>query len=117
MHLLPHKISRPQYFTIRTILVNVTSHPALHNLTKEIKEYEAGPGKMYASLAALARVCGLSLHEWVLNTWAPFRSDLLIGHLVGGMSEVEVSATRKLLGAPESAMTHSLMFFQLKSMV
>ena len=52
LHLYPCKTMRPLCFTMHPILVNVTSHPALHNFTTESNECEARPGMMWPSRAA-----------------------------------------------------------------
>ena len=57
VHLLPLSIIRPKCFTWQSIFVNVTSHPALHSFTTDIRECDANPGMMCPSLA-LVGSCG-----------------------------------------------------------
>lgn len=44
VHLLPVSTIRPLYLTLQSIFVNVTSHPALHNVTTDIRDRDANPG-------------------------------------------------------------------------
>ena len=62
VQLLPLSIIRLEFFTWQSIFVNVTSNPALHSFTTDIRECDANPGMMCPSLA-LVGICGrFSVH-------------------------------------------------------
>ena len=50
VHLLPLSIILPKCFTWQSIFVNVTSHPALHSFTTDIRVCDANPEMMCPSL-------------------------------------------------------------------
>ena len=62
VHLLNLGIIRPKCFTWQSIFVNITSHPALHSFTTDIRECDANPGVMCPSLALVVSCGRFSVH-------------------------------------------------------
>jgi hypothetical protein len=48
VHLLPQRITLPQYMIVHPILVKMTSQPASHRVTMEMREWEARLGMIWA---------------------------------------------------------------------
>ena len=57
---------------VQLILVKVTLHPALHNLTTDSSEWLAKPGRIWPILAVPGRSGIFKLHVCVDLTYAPF---------------------------------------------
>ena len=94
-HLRPQSITCPRYLTTQPILVNVTSHPALHNFTTDNSECVASPG-MTCAILALAGNAGIgSWHVWVDLIRSPFGSCTDIGIVASMTSFVGAFARRK----------------------
>lgn len=110
VHLCPQMIDFPLYFMLHPILLNVISHPALHSVTTETREWEDRFGSMCASLARSGRVWSLSRQVCVEQTMSPFGSLARMGAFVGVISVAGAAVVRKWLLAPESRMAHSCMF-------
>jgi hypothetical protein len=68
MHFLPHIIVRPRCVMVHPILVNSTSHPALHSVTTLIRECDAKPGMMWAMRAVAGRLGRSNVPVWVDHT-------------------------------------------------
>ena len=62
VHFQPQSTVRPLYVTKHPIFVNLTSHPALHSLVVDIREWLAKPGMIWASLAAAGSLGRSSMH-------------------------------------------------------
>ena len=101
VHLLPLSTTLTKCFTWQSILVNVTTYPALHIFTTYIRECDANPGMMWPSLA-LVWSCGrVSVHVWVEDTHTPSGSLTLSGLVAGVILVICAVVTRKWLVAPE----------------
>jgi hypothetical protein len=55
VHLCPQMIVRPRYIMVQLIFVKVTVHPALYMVTTERREWDAGPGMIWAARAPAGR--------------------------------------------------------------
>ena len=55
VHLCPQTIVRPRYTMMQLIFVKVTGHPTLHMVTTERREWDAGPGMIWAAHAPAGR--------------------------------------------------------------
>ena len=117
VHFRPQSITRPRYLTTQPILVNETSHPALHNFTTDNRECAASPG-MTCAILALAGSAGIgSWHVCVDLILSPFGSCTDIGVIASMTSFAGAVAKRKWLVAPESKIAQSLISSSWKSIV
>ncbi len=82
LHFRPQTMVRPQYLTVHPILVKCTSHPALHIVTTDSREWEARPGTMWAARASCGRVEMSSVHVCVECTRSPLGRRTMIGAVV-----------------------------------
>jgi len=95
VHFRPQSIICPRYLTTQPILVNETSHPALHNFTTDNKECAASPG-MTCAIRALAGSSGIgSWHVCVDLILSPFGSCTDIGVTASMTSSAGAFAKRK----------------------
>ena len=95
VHLYPCNTMRPLCFTTHPILVNVTSHPALHSLTTDSNEWEERPGMMCASFAASGRFGMLRVQVCEEDTFPPSGRVTTRGLEVGCRFVVGAAKTRK----------------------
>ena len=106
VHFLPHIMVLPLYLMVHPILLKVTSHPALHSVTTEMREWEARVGRMCAIPALSGNPSMVSSHVWVEQMRSPFGSVARIGVTVGCLFVPGAVVVRKWLLAPESTMAH-----------
>jgi hypothetical protein len=85
VHLLPQRITLPQYMIVHPILVKTTLQPALHRVTTEMREWEARPGMIWACCTEAGRAEILRVHVCMECTRSPFGSRAMMGFLVGRM--------------------------------
>ena len=95
VHFCPQSITCPRYLTTQPILVNETSHPALHNFTTDNRECAASPG-MTCAIRVLAGSSGIgSWHVYVDLIILPFGSCTDIGVTASMTSFAGAFAIRK----------------------
>jgi hypothetical protein len=107
MHLLPHRIMRPQYLIKHPIFMNSTSHPALHSMTMLMRECEANLGMMCARV--VGRSGKSSVHVCVDCTRAPLGKCATMGLMARRTLLMGALVVRKLLIALEFKMAQLLM--------
>ena len=117
VHFLPVSTVVPLYFTVTSIIVILTSHPALHSVTMEIRECELSPGMTCATLAARGSLGRSNIPTCVDCILLPSGSVTWIGSSSGFLCARGASETKKFPVAPESSTAHFLMSFTLKSIV
>jgi hypothetical protein len=83
MHLLPHRIVRPQWVMVHPILVKRALHPALQSVTTLTDECNANPGMMWARCAAAGSLGKSNVHLCVDCTWSQLGRCTMMGLLAG----------------------------------
>ena len=109
-HLCPLMMARPRYLTVQPILVNMTSHPALHNVTTDRRECDASPGIRCAFRAACGRAGIAMVQSCVVVTLDPSGMVTLMGDSVSRTFSTGAVMSKKLLVAPESNIAQLLRF-------
>ncbi len=95
VHLLPQRITFPQYVIAHLILVKTTSQPALHRVTTEMRKWEARPGMIWVCHAEVGRAGILRVHVCMECTRLPSGSWAMMGLLVGCMLVMGTPVLRK----------------------
>ena len=95
VHLLPQRITLPQYVIVHPILVKTTLQPALHRMTMEMREWEARPGMIWVYCAEAGRAGMSRAHVCVECKCMPFGSRAMMGLLVGRMLVMGAVVIRK----------------------
>jgi hypothetical protein len=95
VHLLPQRITLPQYMIVHPILVKTSLQPAVHRVTTEIREWEARPEMIWACHAKAGRAGILRVHMCVECTCLPLGSRAMMGLLVGRMLVTGAAVMRK----------------------
>ncbi len=95
VHLLPQRITLPQYVIVHPVLVKTTLQPALHRVTMKMSEWEARPGMMWACHAEVGRAGISRVHVCVECTHSPFGSREMTDLLVGRMLVMGAAVVRK----------------------
>ena len=104
VHLLQSIIIFPWYQTVQEMSFILTSHPALQNLTTEIRECDASPGMIRAILAC-GGSCGRGrVPMWLELMWPPLGNFTRIGTTVSSFCWTGILERIKWLDAPESTM-------------
>ena len=94
-HFLPVNTIRPLYFTVQSIFVKVTSHPALHSFTTESSEWEASPGMIWPSLAFVGSRGKSRSQVCVEDTYPPSGNRTFNGLVVNCLFLVGAAETKK----------------------
>ena len=116
-HFRPVSTVLPRYFTVTPILVNSTSHPALHSTGTDTSECVLRPGMTCPILACFGSRGMSRRPTWVELTLFPSGNVTVSGPCASIRSLRGVSVTRKFPVAPESNTAHFLMSLTLKSIV
>ena len=66
--MLPVRTILPLYLAVASVILNVTSHPALHNITTNTKKFDANPGMTCPNLAVVGNPGISRMHLWVDET-------------------------------------------------
>jgi hypothetical protein len=109
LHLLPHRIVRPQCMMVHPFFVKRVSHPAMQSVTTLTRECNAKPGMIWARHTVAGRLGKPNLQVCVDCTWLSLGRPATMGLLASCTLVTRVPVVRKLLVAPESEMAHLLM--------
>jgi hypothetical protein len=109
MHLLLHRVVRPQCVMVHPILVKRTLHPALQSVTTLTSEWDAKPGMMWARCAVAGSLGKFNVHVCVDCTWSPLVRRAMMGLLARRTFVMGAQVVRKLLIVSESKMANLLM--------
>lgn len=117
MHFRPVNTTLSRHFTVTSIFVNTTSHPALHTTTTETNEYLLSPGMTCPILPVLGSRGTLIRPVCVECTLLPSGNDMVSRRVVSYFSVRGASVTRKFPVAPESSTSQFLMFLLMRPTV
>ena len=95
VHLFPFSTILPWYVTMHSILVNVTSHSALHNRTTDSNECDANPG-IICPILAVDGSCGIANTQVCVDCTCPPSGSLTTsGAPATWVSETGATVTKK----------------------
>ena len=117
VHFFPFSTTLPRYFTVTPILVNMTSHPALHSTTTDTSEYLLKPGMTWPTLPHLGTRGMFISPVCVECILFPSGSDTVSGCIVSCFSVMGAFVTKKFPVAPESSTAQLLVFLLLRPIV
>jgi hypothetical protein len=109
MHLLPHRIVRPQCIMVHPILVIRTLHSAMQSVTTLKSECNANPGVLWARHYAAGSLDESNVFVCVDFTWSLLGRRAAMGLLARCTLVMGAPVVRKLLVVPESKIAHLLM--------
>ena len=117
VHFFPVSTILPRYLTVTPILVNMTSHPALHSTMTDTSEYLLRPGMTWPTLPLLG-IRGMFISPMCVEcTLFPSGSVTVSGRVVSCFSVMGASVTKKFPVAPESSTAQLLVFLLLRPIV
>lgn len=116
-HFRPVIITFPSKTTLTLVLLNVTSHPALHSVTTDINECEANPGMMCPRRAVIGSPGMFSVHSCVDFTLFPSGRLTVMPSSMRSLLATCAVVIKKLLVAPESRIAHLWILFRVSVIV
>ena len=114
VHLLQVTTIFPRNWSSQLISIILTSQPALHNFTTDIKEWFFKPSTTCATCACLGSRGKSRSPRWLEDTVLPFGSKIVIGAVAIYLLIMGDALIRTWLDAPESKIPHIISFLALR---